>query len=81
MERGPPTERRLLPRSSPEEVRAKGLAYIDGLGDTPRPNGCARCSWPTWAARASTQVMATTGCSRGAVSGYLNEIEREIGVR
>ncbi|HOY58443.1 MAG TPA: hypothetical protein PK640_09965 [Verrucomicrobiota bacterium] len=25
------------------------------------------------------QVMAATGCSRGAVSGYLNELERETG--
>ena len=36
-------------------------------------------SRPTGMARPSDQVMAATGCSRGSVSGYLNELERRPG--
>jgi hypothetical protein len=62
-----------------EEVRAAGLAYIDRLGAAPK----ARCMRAVFTAymdgQTLDQVMAATGSSRGSVSGYLNELEREIG--
>ena len=76
-----PTASHALPpaASSPEEVRAQVEAYLTRLGKSPRVPRM-RQVFDAYAAGASLdQVIASTGCSRGTVSNYLNELERETG--
>ncbi len=62
-----------------EEVRAAGLAYIDRLGATMKAEKMRTGFTAYLDGQTLDQVMATTGCSRGSVSGYLNELERATG--
>ncbi|MCZ7636840.1 MAG: hypothetical protein M5U12_12825 [Verrucomicrobia bacterium] len=62
-----------------EEVRAAGLAHIARLGDTAKAAKMRAVFTAYMDGQTLDQVMAVTGCSRGAVSGYLNEIERATG--
>ncbi len=68
-----------LPVEAGETVRAKGLAYIDGLGATSKAGNMRAVFTAYMEGQTLDQVMAATDCSRGAVSGYLNELERETG--
>lgn len=70
-----------LPAETAETVRAKGFAYIDRLGDTSKAGNMRAVFSAYMDGQTLDQVMAGTGCSRGSVSGYLNEIERETGCR
>lgn len=70
-----------LPVETAETVRAKGLAYIDRLGDTSKARNMRAVFSAYIDGKTLDQVMAATGCSRGSVSGYLNELERETGCR
>jgi hypothetical protein len=72
-------EDRLLPAVSPDEARSLGLAYIDSLGDTPKAARMREVFNAYTDGRTLDEVMTATGASRGAVSGYLNELERETG--
>ncbi len=64
---------------SPTEVRERGLAYIDALANKGRAEKM-RAVFLTYIDGASLEeVMAKTECSRGTVSNYLNELERELG--
>jgi hypothetical protein len=62
-----------------QEVRAAGLAYIDRLGDTAKAAKVRAVFTAYMDGQTLDQVMAVTGCSRGSVSGYLNEIEGATG--
>jgi integrase len=65
--------------SSPEDVRARVEAYLTHLGDSPRVPRM-RQVFNAYASGASLdEVITATGCSRGTVSNYLNELERETG--
>ncbi|MCP5516646.1 MAG: tyrosine-type recombinase/integrase [Verrucomicrobiales bacterium] len=68
-----------LPEVSPEEVRCRGLEYLDGLEESPRAEKMRSVFTAYANGKGLKEVMRETGCSRGSVSGYLNEIEREIG--
>ncbi len=68
-----------LPVETAETVRAKGLAYMDRLGATSKAENMRVVFTAYMDGQTLDQVMTATGCSRGAVSGYLNEIERETG--
>jgi integrase len=72
-------EGRLLPAVSPDETRSRGLAYIDSLGDTSKAARMREVFTAYMDGQTLDDVMAATGASRGAVSGYLNELERETG--
>jgi len=64
---------------SPNEVRERGLAYINGLANKGQAEKM-RSIFLTYRDGASLEeVMAKTECSRGTVSNYLNELERELG--
>ncbi len=63
-----------------EEVRAEGLAYIDRLGATSKAGHMRAVFTAYMDGQNLDQVMVTTGCSRGSVSGYLNELERATGL-
>ena len=70
----------LPPPASPDELQARVEAFLNRLGDSPRAPKM-RAVFEAYAAGASLdEVMAATGASRGAVSNYLNELERETGV-
>ena len=65
--------------TDPAEVRARVEGYLGRLGDSARAPRM-RAVFEAYAGGANLgQVMATTGCSRGTVSNYLNELERETG--
>lgn len=67
------------PTSSPEDVRARVEAYLTSLGKSYRVPRM-RQVFDAYAGGASLEdVIASTGCSRGTVSNYLNELERETG--
>ncbi len=73
------SERPLLAHASPAEVEARVTAYINGLGESAKASKM-RAVFTAYAGGGSLdQVMAATGCSRGSVSTYLNELERETG--
>jgi integrase len=72
-------EGRLLPAVSPDETRSRGLVYIDSLGDTPKAARMREIFTAYMDGNGIKEVMASTGASRGSVSGHLNEIERETG--
>jgi hypothetical protein len=74
-------ESRALPVETAETVRAKGLAYLDRLGATSKAEKMRAVFTAYLDGQTLDQVMATTGCSRGSVSGYLSELERETGCR
>jgi integrase len=64
---------------SPEDVRAQVEAYLKRLGDSPRVPRM-RQVFNAYAGGASLdEVITASGCSRGTVSNYLNELERETG--
>jgi integrase len=65
--------------ASAEEVRTRVDAYLTKLGESKRA-ARLRAVFDAYAGGAPLdEVMAATGLSRGAVSNYLNEIERETG--
>jgi integrase len=69
----------LPPPASPEEVRTRVDTYLTKLGESKRA-ARLRAVFDAYAGGAPLdEVMAATGFSRGAVSNYLNEIERETG--
>ncbi|HNQ90197.1 MAG TPA: hypothetical protein PKM73_16395 [Verrucomicrobiota bacterium] len=68
-----------LPVETAETVRAKGFAYIDRLDATSKAGNMRAVFSAYMDGQTLDQVMAATGCSRGSVSGYLNELERETG--
>jgi integrase len=69
----------LPPPASPEEVRLQVDAYLTKLGESKRAVRL-RAVFDAYAAGAPLgEVMAATGFSRGAVSNYLNELERQTG--
>jgi integrase len=72
-------ESRVLPAVSPEETRSRGLAYIDNLGETAKAARMRGVFTAYMDGQGVKEVMASTGASRGAVSGYLNEIEAATG--
>ena len=69
----------LPPPASADEVRARVDAYLTKLGESKRA-ARLRAVFDAYAGGAPLdQVMAATGFSRGAVSNYLNKLERETG--
>jgi hypothetical protein len=78
MERKAVDEGRALQAASTDEARSRGLAYIDPLGATPKAARMREVFTAYMGGQGLTEVMASTGASRGAVSGYLNEIEGAI---
>ncbi|MCZ7636724.1 MAG: hypothetical protein M5U12_12240 [Verrucomicrobia bacterium] len=72
-------ESHALPVETADTVRAKGFAYIDRLGATSKAEKLRAVFTAYMDGQTLDQVIAATGCSRGSVSGYLNEIERETG--
>ena len=72
-------ESNALPVETAETVRARGLAYLDRLGATSKAGNMRAVFTAYLDGQTLDQVMAATGCSRGSVSGYLNELERETG--
>ena len=75
------TARKSLPPASPQtDVRSAVDAYLVCLGNSKRASKI-RAAFEAYAGGASLDdVIAATGFSRGAVSNYLNELERETGV-
>jgi integrase len=69
---------RALQAVSADEKRSRGLAYIDTLGASPKAARMREVFTAYMDGQGLTEVMASTGASRGAVSGYLNEIEDAI---
>lgn len=68
-----------LPMLNPEEVRSKVDAYLVSLGGSARV-GKLRTVFESYAGGAGLEeVQKATGVSRGSVSNYLNELERETG--
>ena len=72
-------ESHALPVETAETVRAKGFAYIDRLGATSKAENMRAVFTAYMDGQTLDQVMAATGSSRGSVSGYLSELERETG--
>jgi hypothetical protein len=70
-----------LPVETAETVRARGVTYLDRLGATSKAEKMRAVFKAYMAGQTLDQVMAATGCSRGSVSGYLSELERETGCR
>jgi integrase len=69
----------LPPPANRAEVRARVKAFLNRLGDSARAPKM-RAVFEAYAAGASLdEVMTVTGASRGTVSNYLNELERETG--
>ena len=67
------------PSASPEEVRTRVDACLRKLGESKRAPKI-RSVFEVYASGATLdEVMAATGFSRGAVSNYLNELERGTG--
>jgi integrase len=64
------------PPLSAEDIRAKGFAYIDQLGETTKAANMRAVFTTYMDGQTLDAVIAGTGCSRGAVSNYLNELER-----
>lgn len=64
---------------TPDEVRGKALDHIDRQRETSKARKMRAVLVAYLGGQNLDQVMASTGCSRGAVSGYLNELERETG--
>ncbi|HNQ90142.1 MAG TPA: hypothetical protein PKM73_16110 [Verrucomicrobiota bacterium] len=76
-ETAPPTH--ALPVETLETVRAKGFACIDRPDATSKAEKMHAVFTAYIDGKTLDQVMTATGCSRGSVSGYLNELERETG--
>ena len=72
-------ENRALPALSSGETRSRVLAYIDSLGETSKAERMREVFTAYVDGQTFDQVMAATGYSRGAVSNYLGELERETG--
>jgi len=69
-------ESSVLPVEAAETVRAKGLAYLDGLGATSKAEKLRAVFAAYLDGQTLDDVIAATGFSRGTVSNYLNELER-----
>ncbi len=66
-------------RSNPVEIRTKVEAHLTSLGISPRA-AKIRAVFDSYANGASLdQVQELTGASRGTISNYLNQLERETG--
>ena len=72
-------EDRPLPPLSSDETRSRVLAYIDTLGDNSKAARMREVFTAYIDGQTLDDVMAATGRSRGAISNYLNELERETG--
>jgi integrase len=72
-------EGKALATVSSDEVRARGLAYIDGLESKAKAQRMRQVFTAYMDDQNINEVMASTGASRGTVSGHLNEIEGAIG--
>ncbi len=72
-------EKRALQPVSSDETRSRGLAYIDSLGETSKAARMREVFTAYMDGQTLDGVIAATVCSRGAVSNYLNELERETG--
>jgi len=70
---------RLIPAVSPDKTRSRGLGYIKSLGDTPKAARMREVFTAYMDGQGINEVMASTGASRGSVSGHLNEIAEAIG--
>jgi integrase len=70
-----------LPVETAETVRAKGFTYLDRLVVSSKAEKMRAVFTAYMDGQNLDQVMAATGCSRGSVSGYLSEVERETGCR
>jgi len=68
-----------LPALPPVVVRSKVLACLRRLGNRARAERMQAVAEAYLDGQTFDQVMAATGCSRGSVSSYLNELERETG--
>ena len=79
LERTAVDEARRLRAVSPDETRSRGLAHIDSLGGTSKAARMCEVFTAYMDGQGVKEVMASTGASRGAVSGYLNEIESATG--
>jgi hypothetical protein len=66
-----------LPVEPPATVPAKGLAYPDRFGNSAKVADLRVVFTANQDDQTLDQVRATTGCSRGAVSGCLHELEWE----
>lgn len=66
---------------SPEVIHSRGLAYLDGLGGTAKAGRMRAVLLSYLGGKTINQVMAETGCGKGTVSAYLNEIESGIEAR
>jgi integrase len=65
-----------LPVLPADEVRRRGLAYLDTLGTTNRAARMRKVFELYMAGKDINDVMAESGQSRGSVSGHLNDIEQ-----
>jgi integrase len=72
-------ENRPLPPLSSDETRSRGLAYIASLGETSKAERMREVFTAYMDGQTLDDVIAATGCSRGTVSNYLGELERETG--
>jgi integrase len=70
-----------LPEVSSETVRSRVVACLDGLEDKNRAQKLWRVFEAYHGGASLDEVIAKTGCSRGTVSNYLNQLEREAGVQ
>jgi integrase len=73
------SERGQLSPLSTGEARTRGWAFLDGQEPSPKTTRMRQVFEAYINGKGISEVMAATGCSRGTVSGYLNEIERAIG--
>ncbi len=66
-------------RTIPDEIRTKVDAYLATLGNSPRAAKICAVFNAYLDGASLDQVQEVTGASRGTVSNYLNELERETG--
>ena len=62
-----------------DEARSRGLAYLEGLGQSAKAIRMRKVFEAYLGGQATDGVVATTGCGRGTVSLYLNDIQAHIG--
>jgi hypothetical protein len=61
-----------------DEARSRGLAYLEGLGQSDKTIRMRKVFEAYMDGQATDGVMATTGCGRGTVSLYLNDIQAQF---
>lgn len=74
-----PAGSELEPAIELSEIQSRGLAYLDRLDNDSRAERMREVFLAYLGGLTLEQVMAKTGSSRGTVSNYLNELERETG--